>query len=210
MNNTVTDEILSIINNFIVEKDTNKSLEDFIQKGKNPISYLTDTSKDRDTPMLESNIQVFNADILKDIYSSMMHFRDKPRSVDAIFKFSNNKIYFIEFKNGNLNEKYGDNLIDIHKKAYDTLLMLLEMNIIKGMIESNTKITFILVYNDINCYNDSRDNIYEELNRKKTDYRNDNLLKVDLLKRAVFFDSFAIDRDDFINYIIPELEGEER
>ena len=62
-------------------------------------------------------------------------------SADAFVISSDNIWYFIEFKNGSIDKA------DLYRKIYDSVIMLLEMNIIPDIEFVRKNIEFILVYN---------------------------------------------------------------
>jgi len=99
-----------------------------------------DTANSED--MTDSQYNVVNFDDVKNEYVSSLKLKNIPTSVDAILK-KGNEIFFIEFKNGNLDAK---DVYDIRKKIYDTLLIYGD---ITGKTINYTRefVEFILVCN---------------------------------------------------------------
>ena len=114
----------------------------------NNISTLHDTSKDdSNTPIMfltDSMKPCYNFDKIKESFAKSQGISDVPRSADALYvKKDNEYTAFIEFKNGNINQKI---IYEIHEKMYcccAILSMILEepMNYIRDHID------FYIVYN---------------------------------------------------------------
>lgn len=93
--------------------------------------------------MTESELKVVNFDKVKRRYSSELCLSHHPKSCDALFVNKKGEMYFIEFKNGRIDE---NETTKIKFKLYDSLLIFLD----KSSITLNNlrkKSTFILVYN---------------------------------------------------------------
>lgn len=92
-------------------------------------------------PMCESAITVVDFDKVPNEYSRGRGWNGVPKSNDALYIDMKEKWYFIEFKNGGIQKD------EIYRKLYDSLIMLMEWNIIPGLAFSRENVTYILVYN---------------------------------------------------------------
>lgn len=114
---------------------------------KNNLSTLKETSKDIHDGvdfMTESEIEVVNFNGVKNDYIKDLHVSDTPKSNDALYVGKENKLVFIEFKNGKINDIKE---FDIRRKIFDSLLIL--MDIIKETAAfTRNHLTYILVYNE--------------------------------------------------------------
>lgn len=90
--------------------------------------------------MSTSHIKAVQYDKIPNEYCKMKEITIKPCSCDALYITKEGKWYFIEFKNGNIQK---DNVI---RKIYDSIWMLLEMNIIQDFNFPREHICYILVY----------------------------------------------------------------
>lgn len=106
------------------------------------ICTLRKTSKDDTVQeyMSGSRIKVVHYDKISHEYCKIKKIPMKPCSCDALYITPQNDWYFIEFKNGNVQK---DNVI---RKIYDSIWMLLEMNIIQDFKFPREHICYILVY----------------------------------------------------------------
>jgi hypothetical protein len=111
-------------------------------------STLELTSRDtvRSVYMTSCKKQVVDFDKFKTDFSKKLSLGEMPKSCDALCMFSNNELFLIEFKNGQIDDKIR---FDIRRKVFESLLMLTEQfNITTGFTRCN--MTFILVYNENN------------------------------------------------------------
>lgn len=99
----------------------------------------TDTTNDYS--MCDSLIEVVNFDKLPNEYSRGRGWNSVPNSNDALYIDIEDKWYFIEFKNGSIHKE------EIYRKMYDSLIMLIELNIIPDFNFIRENIKYILVYN---------------------------------------------------------------
>lgn len=116
---------------------------------KNNISTLKETSKDTHNQsfikyMTNSERAAVNFDDVKDEYIKNMSLSEIPKSNDALFINKKNKLVFVEFKNGFIDnaEKFA-----VRKKIYDSIIMLTDI-IDTGITNLRDNIEYILVYND--------------------------------------------------------------
>lgn len=151
--------------------------------------------------MTEFKNTVINGDKLKDKYASKYHFPASPSSVDAIYQFKNGNIYLIEFKNGSIKED------KIYKKAYDTFIILLDLEIIENINFSRDKVFYILVYRE-DTNNISQINIENEIEAKAGVYKNKGLISN--FEKYLFKEAFACSIQNFNKYIVNEFINEEK
>lgn len=91
--------------------------------------------------MSHSKIKVINFDKIAKEYAKKQKIPKLPTSNDALYISSDNKWFFIEFKNGSIDKA------ELFRKIYDSLLMLLELEIIENLDFSRENIYYILAYN---------------------------------------------------------------
>lgn len=153
--------------------------------------------------MTEFENIIINGDKLKNKYVSKYHFPAKPSSVDAIYKFKNDNIYLIEFKNGSIEK------IEIYKKAYDTFIILLDLEIIENINFSRNKVFYILVYKE-DTSNINQANIENEIEAKAGIYKNKDLFRIGSFEEYLFKEAFACSKENFDKYIVNEFINEEK
>ena len=103
--------------------------------------------------MTDSEVQVIDFDKVKDSYIKDMGLSYRPCSTDALYFGKDDKIYFVEFKNGVMNKA---EVFHVYNKIYDSLLMF--NDIIKENVSfCRDNVIFILVYNESknSCREDS-------------------------------------------------------
>lgn len=118
-------------------------------------STLKDTSYDEDNNvyMVDCELEVCSFDDVKEWYvkNRIPLAKPNPKSNDALF-FDKEEGFFIEFKNGKINNAVN---FELNKKIYDSLLMLFDL----GYVDSNERevdsisytrenMNYILVYNE--------------------------------------------------------------
>ena len=114
------------------------------------MSTFKETSYDKDGEepgyMTDSQIQVINFDKVKDCYIKNLALSNTPCSNDALYFGKDNKIFFVEFKNGVLDERPRRNF-NLCKKIYDSLLIFNDI-VNKNISFCRKNLYFILVYNE--------------------------------------------------------------
>ena len=117
---------------------------------KQNMSTFKETSYDKDGEepgyMTDSQIQVINFDKVKDGYIKNLALSNTPCSNDALYFGKDNKIFFVEFKNGVLDERPRRNF-NLCKKIYDSLLIFNDI-VNKNISFCRENLYFILVYNE--------------------------------------------------------------
>lgn len=91
--------------------------------------------------MCESSIKIIDFDKVPNEYSRKKGWNGVPKSNDALYIDIEGKWYFIEFKNGSIQKD------EIYRKLYDSLIMLVEWNIIPNFEFIRKNVNYILVYN---------------------------------------------------------------
>ena len=79
---------------------------------------IDDHEKDNVQYMTDSQRMVVNFDKVKEEYISNLSLVEVPKSNDALFLSRDNKLIFVEFKNGFMD---GKKKFDVRKKIYDRL-----------------------------------------------------------------------------------------
>lgn len=143
---------------------------------KNNISTLKEASIDKHDLndikyMTCSERQAVNFDDVKRDYVEKLSLSEVPKSNDALFLSKNNKLIFVEFKNGFMDKP---KKFSVRKKIYDSIIILTDiLNI--GVSRLRDEMEYILVYNE-------SINSDEEESLKKKQY---------LVQHSKAFDFFA-------------------
>lgn len=123
------------------------NIEDFEILSKH-ISTLKETSidkHDKETHYMTNCLYpAVDFDKVKDEYVTDLHISQNPRSNDALLVTKDNKVFFIEFKNGIIDDK---KKFDVKGKIYDSMPILTDI-IGKGISYTRNKFVYILVYNE--------------------------------------------------------------
>lgn len=150
-------------------------------------------------------MKTINFDKIPNQYAKGKGWMGVPKSNDALYIDKYNKWYFIEFKNGYIK------LEDIYRKIYDSLIMLLEWNIIPDFEFCRRNINYILVYNE-EVYGKiqpsvSRQKTYEYIS--KLAKKEVCLFHIDKLKDYLFSETHTYNKEMFNEKFILEKEKEE-
>lgn len=128
----------------------NKLLQDFGDTLKNASK---DTQNDR--YMTQCRKQVVNFDSFKKYVTEKLKLSGYPYSCDVLYRYSANKWFLIEFKNGKLeNENMNNEFVPKNNEFYDIIrkflesLLLLTEELDQSINFFRNNITFILVYNE--------------------------------------------------------------
>ena len=115
---------------------------------KENLSSFKDTSRDSDGEapkyMTNSEIQVINFDKVKESYIREMNLSDTPCSSDALYIGKEEKLFFVEFKNGAMKN---NKIYNVYNKIYDSLLIFNDI-VQKNISFCREHLNFILVYNE--------------------------------------------------------------
>ena len=121
---------------------------DNIEIFKKNITSFKEVSQDTDGQepgyMTHSEIQVVNFDKVKEDYIRDMKLFCTPCSNDALYFGKNNKVYFIEFKNGVMKK---EKVYNVYNKIYDSLLIFNDI-VHENISFCRENAIFILVYNE--------------------------------------------------------------
>lgn len=123
-----------------MKEETIEKLSEVLQKH---ICTIKKASFDdsRKESMCDSLLKVVDFDKIPNEYARGKGWRNVPKTNDALYISEENDWYFIEFKNGSIDRA------DIYRKVYDSLVMLLELEIIPNIEFIRQRIKYYLVYN---------------------------------------------------------------
>ena len=113
--------------------------------------------KDKEIYMSESAMEVIDFDKVKNEYGRKLRLSIFPASNDALMQ-SNDKVFFIEFKDGNM----GGEIHDVVRKIYESLLLFCDITK-QTISDTRSYMTYVLVYNEAASVK-----YIEKLNRDKT------------------------------------------
>ena len=144
--------------------------------------------------MTESNSLVIKCENLRDAYCAHKKYTQQLKSVDAIYKFENKKIYLIEFKSGSVKGK------NILKKGESVF------NILEDLIFFDDKkyLSYIIVYNpkDIPIESSELEDITDiiidfstDTQEDYKDYKNKELHDIFSLEENFFNEAYFCTKD---------------
>lgn len=109
------------------------------------LETLKETSLDsaNQIRMTESELEVIDFDGVKNEYIADLKLVDTPKSNDALYIHESGALYFIEFKNGNMEKE----IHGVRRKIFDSLLIFTDI-IGQGISFTREKMKYILVYNE--------------------------------------------------------------
>lgn len=154
--------------------------------------------------MSDSALTVIDFDKLPNIYSKGKEMGSVPKSNDALYISDEGIWYFIEFKNGEVCKE------DIYRKIYDSLIMLIELNVIPNFNFCRENIQYILVYNS-NKYDkvqqsESRKAIFENVNGLAK--KESKLFNVKNFDKYLFQDTHTYTKEQFEEKFTRQMEKE--
>ena len=162
---------------------------------KDNMTTFKETSYDKDGKepryMTNSEIQVINFDKVKNWYIKDMFLSSTPCSNDALYIGKDNKIFFVEFKNGAL-EKNKKMIFNVYNKIYDSLLIFNDI-VHQNISFCRENLYFILVYNESK-------NSYEECETKQEDSPKAMISKLIHNKAKKKFVRFGLDNFEKIYF----------
>ncbi|MEI0539523.1 hypothetical protein [Brachyspira pulli] len=159
--------------------------------------------------MTESNSLVIKCENLRDAYCAHKKYTQQLKSVDAIYKFENKKIYLIEFKSGSVKGK------NILKKGESVFNILEDLN----FFDDKKYLSYIVVYNpkDIPIESSELEDITDiiidfstDTQEDYKDYKNKKLHDIFSLEENFFNEAYFCTKDEFNKYIVKEFEEEEK
>lgn len=161
--------------------------------------------KSNEKHMCESKMRIINFDKIPREYAKVKQLDVLPNSNDALYISRTGKWYFIEFKNGRVDK------INIFRKIYDSLIMLVELEVISDFKFSRDHIEYILVYNE-----DKNARVQEAPDReanyafiRERAQQEKKLFGVDKLERYLFFDTHTYTTEVFEQKFVIPREQEE-
>ena len=116
---------------------------------RNNVSTLKETSIDKHDInnikyMTYSERIAVNFDSVKEEYIKNLSLSEIPKSNDALFLSKNNKLIFVEFKDGFMDTT---KKFSVRKKIYDSVIILTDI-FNTGISKLKGKMEYILVYNE--------------------------------------------------------------
>lgn len=159
--------------------------------------------------MTESNSLVIKCENLRDAYCAHKKYTQQLKSVDAIYKFENKKIYLIEFKSGSVKGK------NILKKGESVFNILEDLN----FFDDKKYLSYIVVYNpkDIPIESSELEDITDiiidfsiDTQENYKDYKNKELHDIFSLEENFFNEAYFCTKTEFNKYIVKEFEEEEK
>ena len=144
--------------------------------------------------MTESNSLVIKCENLRDAYCAHKKYTQQLKSVDAIYKFENKKIYLIEFKSGSVKGK------NILKKGKSVFNILEDLN----FFDDKKYLSYIVVYNpkDIPIESSELEDITDiiidfstDTQEDYKDYKNKELHDIFSLEENFFNEAYFCTKD---------------
>lgn len=163
----------------------------------------TDSAKNEN--MTECMIKVIDFDKIPNEYSRGKGWSSVPTSNDALYRDIEGKWTFIEFKNGTLKTA------DIYRKIYDSLIMLIDIGIVKDFQYIRDNFNYILVYNDEKNKkiqkSESRDLIYCNIMERAK--QEEKILDIGKLEGYLFKETHTFTKKQFNDRFIQLMEEQE-
>lgn len=174
---------------------------------KKHICTLKRTSLDesKSINMCESTLKVVNFDKIPNEYCRGKGWSNVPKSNDALYIGEDGSWYFVEFKNGSIHKS------ELYRKLYDSVIMLIELEIIPDLNYAREHISYILVYNS-NKY----PKIQESANRSETfSYivkrakMEEKLFDIDKFEKYILKETHTYSKEQFIKNFVAPMERNE-
>lgn len=154
--------------------------------------------------MCESNLTVIDFDKIPNEYGKRKKI-SSPKSNDALYIDDNNNWYFIEFKNGQIEKG------EIYRKIYDSLIMLIEMNIAPNFDFFRSHAQYILVYNSKKSANaplsEARNFIYNNITNLAQ--QETKLFEVEKFEKYLFYETHTYAQELFQERFVAVMEKAE-
>lgn len=181
---------------------------------KDCMTTFKETSYDKDGKepgyMTNSEIQVINFDKVKNCYVKDMSLSSIPCSNDALYIGKNNKIFFVEFKNGDL-EKNKKMVFNVYNKIYDSLLIFNDI-VHQNISFCRENLYFILVYNESKNSSEERETKQEDSPKAKISKSIHNKAKkkfvrfgFDKFEKIYFKEVFTYTESEFENLFLTSI-----
>lgn len=151
--------------------------------------------------LTDSNVTAIDFDKIPREYCKAITKTQMPCSNDALYVQDKNHWFFFEFKNGNIDAT------QIYRKIYDSIIMLLEMNVIPNIDFSRKHIEYYLVYNQRKTMEPAREKIYAQLYEQAN--KEKKLFGLDKLKGYILRNTHTYTKEQFDIFIkkVEEKEG---
>ena len=185
-------------------KDVIEQLPEQLKKYLCPIKKASKDTTNK-IPMSESTLEVVDFDKIPNEYARGRGWQGVPNSNDALYIDINGKCFFIEFKNGSIKKE------EIYRKIYDSLIMLMEWEIIPDFDFVRKNINYILVYNE-GKYNNIQNSIARDRNYdyfRKLANKESCLFGIDKFEKYLFDEAHTYTQDEFKRRFIQLKEREE-
>lgn len=186
---------------------TNDIINNLPDLFKNHISTLKRISYDDKNSiyMCESDMKVINFDKIPKVYSRGKGWPAVPTSNDALYITTDEKWYFIEFKNGSVDKS------NIYRKIYDSLIILIELGILPDFNFVRENAHYILVYNSEKYSripkSESRDSNFAYIQRLSK--KEEKLFEIGKFEKYLFKETHTYTKELFIqNFVLPMQEQE--
>jgi hypothetical protein len=156
--------------------------------------------------MTESKLEVINFDKIPNEYARGKGWAAIPKSNDALYISTDRQWFFIEFKNGSIDLK------DLYRKIYDSIIMLLELEIIPdfGFVRENCH--YILVYNSRKygklANSKSRDSFGEYIFKRAN--TEEKLFEIEKLNQYLFKETHTYTKELFEEKFVKIMEKQEK
>ena len=181
---------------------------------KDNMTTFKETSYDKDGKepryMTNSEIQVINFDKVKNWYIKDMFLSSTPCSNDALYIGKDNKIFFVEFKNGAL-EKNKKMIFNVYNKIYDSLLIFNDI-VHQNISFCRENLYFILVYNESKNSSEERETKQEDSPKARISKSIHNKAKkkfvrfgFDKFEKIYFKEVFTYTESEFENLFLTSI-----
>lgn len=149
------------------------------------------------TCMSLSNAFVINFDKVAKEHVRYRKYPNRFKSCDALYKTNDGECFFIEFKNG----KTGN----CGEKARASLLIAMDLNILRDLRDAQSRMTFILVYNEEKYPNESKSE--NEINKDLMNDANPQNSPTHICKNLkwIFRDTIAYTAEEFDQCFIKKI-----
>lgn len=164
---------------------------------------LDDTNS---TSMSDSLLKVINFDKIPNEYSRGKKWPYVPASNDALYIDADAKWYFIEFKNGSIDKS------NLFRKIYDSLIMLIDLNIIPDFKFIRENINYILVYNsEKHPLAQKSENLHNNYSYIfKLAQTEEKLFDIDKFEKFLFKETHTYNKELFKSKFVNRMEEQER
>ncbi len=155
--------------------------------------------------MCESTLNVIHFDKIPNEYCRGKGWSSVPKSNDALYICADGTWYFVEFKNGSIDKS------SLFRKLYDSIIMLIDLNIIPDFEFSRNTVNYILVYNS-NKYptvqeSESRTESFSYILRLA--HKEEKLFDVENFEKYLFKETHTYSKEIFESNFVKLMELDE-